>query len=393
MTSLFQHSLRQVLTKRKTENLLRQCRPVKRQGNSVFYDGKWLIDVASNDYLGLSQHPFLRQRAAEWAERYGTGSGSSRLVNGTLTLHQKLEKKLAHFKHDEAALLFATGWQANVSLIPALDFLSRQNTGHKALIFADRLNHASLHMGCTAAGIRQYRFRHNDLSHLEALLMENASLPGLKFIVTESVFSMDGDCADIIALRNLADRFDATLYIDEAHATGVLGPHGQGLGNGLADITMSTASKALGGMGAFITGSQELCDFIANFSSGFIYSTALPPPVLGALDAALDLVPSLDSDRLALQEKASFFRHGMNRNGLQTAPSSTQIIPVLVGKASKALALAHDLQANGFFCTAIRPPTVPPDTARLRIALNTGLTMDDLTRLISLLVHAHKTLL
>ncbi|MDF7673425.1 8-amino-7-oxononanoate synthase [Acetobacteraceae bacterium ESL0709] len=371
--------------------MFRQPYPVRRQGNSIFYNGKWLIDVASNDYLGLSHHSFLRKRAAEWAECYGTGSCASRLVNGTLDLHQQLEEKLARFKHNEAALLFATGWQANTSLIPALNILSRQSTGHDALIFADRLNHASLHMGCTAAAIRQHRFRHNDLNHLEALLTQEASRPGLKFIITESVFSMDGDRADIKALRTLADRFEAALYIDEAHATGVLGPDGQGLGCGLADITISTASKALGGMGAFITGSRELCDFLANFASGFVYSTALPPSVLGAIDAALELMPSLESTRLALQHKAEFLRRELARIGAKTGLSTTQIIPVMVGEASNALTLAAYLREEGFFCTAIRPPTVPLHTARLRLALNAELTIDELRRLVSLLAATFRT--
>ncbi|MUH01895.1 aminotransferase class I/II-fold pyridoxal phosphate-dependent enzyme [Bombella sp. ESL0387] len=376
-----QSALQAALHERDRQHTRRHLVPVERQGGSLLRQGRKLVDVTSNDYLGLADHPLLRQRAADWAERYGTGARASRLVSGTLPLHTQLEEKLARFKKSEAALLFASGWQANASLLPALNHLSRQQTGHPAILFMDRLNHASLHHGCLAARLRQVRFHHNDLAHLETLLDRHADQKGLKFVITETVFSMDGDRADIPALRALADRHGAFLYVDEAHATAVLGPGGCGLSSGLADITMSTASKALGGMGAFVTGSRALCDYLVNQASGFIYSTALPPACLGALDAALEIVPSLEAERLHLQHQASRLRQRLNDAGWKTGPSSTQIIPVMIGDSETALHVARSLEEKGFLSIAIRPPTVPPGTARLRIALESRLSATTIDQL------------
>lgn len=381
-----EEALYSALKRREQAQMRRYITPVTRTQKHIQRQGKTLIDVSSNDYLGLADHPLLRQRAAQWAERYGTGARASRLVSGTLELHTHVEQKIATFKGCEAALLFASGWQANASIVPALCALSRQETGHDAHIFMDRLNHASLHHGCQSAGIGQIRFRHNDLAHLEKLLTHHQHNKGLSFIITESVFSMDGDRANLKGLRRLADQFNAFLYVDEAHATGVWGPQGQGLASGLADITMSTASKALGGMGAFVTGSQLLCDYILNHASGFIYSTALPPAVLGALDAALDLIPSLDQQRQTLQQHAAYVRDRLHQAGWSTGDSSTHIIPLLVGESKAALNLARYLEEEGFLATAIRPPTVPPHTARLRLALDTRCTNDVIDRLVQALL-------
>ncbi|GBQ06687.1 aminotransferase class I/II-fold pyridoxal phosphate-dependent enzyme [Saccharibacter floricola] len=390
--SLLDQALHGALARRDRNHTRRHLTAVSRQGLLSERRGRALIDVSSNDTLGLSDHPLLCQRAAQWAETYGTGARASRLVTGTLDLHLQLEDTIAAFKQSEAALLFATGWQANASILPALCALSKQETGHPARVFMDKLNHASLHQGCLSAGIRQIRFRHNDLAHLEEQLNRHNDKEGLAFIITESVFSMDGDRADLAGLRQLADRFNAFLYVDEAHATGVFGSHGQGLSTGLADITLSTASKALGGMGAFVTGSRALCDYLLNHASGFIYSTALPPAVLGALDAALEVVPTLDDARTSLLNKAEQFRTIMQKAGWCTGASSTHIVPLLVGESHDALALAQILEDEGFLAMAIRPPTVPPHTARLRLSFDTRLTDDVLDRLTVLLTrHVPKT--
>ena len=359
--SLFDNHFTATLSERETAGTRRTLRPVVRQDGMIVRDGLRMLDVSSNDYLGLADHPLLRERAADWALRFGTGARASRLVSGTLDLHRQVETKMAAFKGCKDAILFASGWQANASVMPALCALSVARTGAPMLVFSDRLNHASLHHGCAAAGVRQIRFRHNDLSHLESLLTREAEKPGLRMIVTESVFSMDGDRADIPALRVLADRAGAFLYIDEAHATGVLGPKGRGLSCGMADLTMGTCSKALGGMGAYVAGSQALCDYLANHASGFIYSTALPPAVLGAIDAALDVVPGLDAERARLLGQAERLRVMLHGAGLATADSTTQIVPVLIGESERAMTVA------------IRPPTVPAGTARLRLALHAGL--------------------
>ena len=330
-----------------------------------------LIDVSSNDYLGLSRHPLLIERACEWTRRHGAGSRASRLVTGTTQGLLDLEARLAAFKGTEAALIFASGFQLNSSVLPALFELAE-----KPLVFTDRLNHASLHAGCRAAGVRQIRYRHNDLAHLEELLVAH---PGdLRFIVTESVFSMDGDRADVPALATLAERHGAILFLDEAHATGVLGPGGRGLAATAGSakplpVVMGTLGKALGGAGAYVAGSRTLIDWLVNRCAGFIYSTAPAPAALGALDAALELLPTLDAERARLEAMAQQLRDALHRRGVDTRDSSTQIVPAVIGAAAEALAAAAALERAGVLAVAIRPPTVPAGTARLRFALSAAL--------------------
>ena len=346
----------------------RVLRPGSRAAGQVTRDGRTLLDVSSNDYLGLAHHPLLAERAGDWGGRFGTGAGASRLVTGTLELHERIETRLAAFKRTEAALLFASGWQANAAVLPAL---LKARTGAPPLVFADRLIHASLHQGIQAAGLRQHRFRHNDLDHLAALLAERADLPGQRFIVTESVFSMDGDRADIARLRRIARTHGAFLYVDEAHATGVLGPEGAGLSveAGGVDLAMGTFSKAFGSFGAYVAGSAVLCDYLVNACSGFIHTTALPPPVLGAIDAALDLLPGMAAERRHLLASADRLRAALRLRDINPGDSSTQIVPVPVGDAGAALGLAAALERRGVLGIAIRPPTVPPGTSRIRVAL------------------------
>ncbi len=333
-----------------------------------------LIDVSSNDYLGLSRHPLLIERACAWARKHGAGSRASRLVTGTSTDLLALEEKLARFKGAEAALIFASGYQLNSSVLPALLEL-----GEKPLVFADRLNHASLHAGL--AGVKQIRFRHNDLAHLEELL---ASHPGaFRWIVTESVFSMDGDRADIPALAALAERHGAHLYLDEAHATGALGPQGKGLSEGRATVTMGTLGKALGGAGAYVAGSRALIDWLVNRCGGFLYSTAPAPAAFGALDAALDLVPGMDAARARLARMGAALRAALAARGIDTLASSTQIVPAVLGDESRARAAADRLRAAGILVVAIRPPTVPAGSARLRFALSAALSDGEFERVLA----------
>jgi 8-amino-7-oxononanoate synthase len=354
----------------------------------VALDGKPLLNFSSNDYLGLARHPLLVERAQRWAAQYGTGAQSSRLVSGTLDLHEAVEAKIAHAKGTEAALLFASGWQANAAVLPALFRLaSRQG---EPQIYTDKLNHASLHHGCQTAGWRQIRFRHNDLNHLECLLRARSHRPGPRFIVTESVFSMDGDRCDVPALAELASRHGAFLYLDEAHATGVLGPRGMGLA-GLApnqvDLAMGTFSKAMGSFGAYVAGSRQLCDYLLNVCSGFIYTTALPPPVLGAIDAALDLVPNMNAERAHLAQLADRLRTALRSIGLSTADSTTHIIPAVVGQTERALTLSAALEQRGLFVVAIRPPSVPKNSSRLRLSLSAAHRQAEVDLLIGALRH------
>lgn len=333
----------------------------------VVRDGRELIDFSSNDYLGLARHPLLVERAREWTACHGTGSGASRLVTGTSAAHLALEARIAAFKRTEAALLFASGWQANAAVIPAL--LAAMPG---AALFTDRLIHASMHAGIAAAGARQHRFRHNDLAHLEDLLTAKGKDAPARLILTESVFSMDGDRADMANLAEIAERHDAALFVDEAHATGVLGPEGRGLSAtvpGKIDLIMGTFSKALGGFGAYIAGSRLLIDYLVNTASGFVFTTAPPPAVLGAIDAALDLVPGMDAERAHLVALGKRLRSGLETLGIDHGASSTQIVPAMIGTESDAMALSQRLAQQGFLASAIRPPTVPPGTSRLRIAL------------------------
>jgi 8-amino-7-oxononanoate synthase len=355
-------------------------------GGRLERDGRVSLDFSSNDYLGLTQHPLLIERAREWTARAGTGSGASRLVTGTHDLHLAVEARIARFKGAEAALLFASGWQANAAVLPALLRLAGN-----VQVFCDRLIHGSLHHGCAAAGVRQVRFRHNDLDHLERLLADKAGGGGPCLIVTESVFSMDGDRPDLARLVAIARAHDAFLYLDEAHATGVLGPGGAGLSAtvpGGFDLVMGTFSKAFGGFGAYVAGSRSLCEYIANASSGFVMTTALPPSVLGAIDAALDLVPAMDAERAHLAAMGDRVRSALISSGFDVGGSTTQIIPAIVGGAQDALALSAHLADHGVTAVAIRPPTVPAGSSRVRLALRSTHSDADIDHLLTVVVSA-----
>jgi len=256
--------------------------------------------------------------------------------------------------------------------------------GAEPLVFADRLNHASMHFGCKAAGVHQLRYRHGAAAHLAELLIQFQGDSRPKFILTESVFSMDGDQAPLPEIVRLARAHDAMLIVDDAHATGILGEGGSGLSDG-ADLVIGTFSKALGGFGAYVACSATMRDYLVNRCSGFIYSTAPPPPVLGAIDAALDLVPGMSAARDHVAGLAARFRAGAQKLGHDTGASSTQIVPVIAGSAEAALALSAALREAGFWATPIRPPTVPQGTARVRLAFTAAHTEQDIDRLLDAL--------
>jgi 8-amino-7-oxononanoate synthase len=347
--------------------------------------GRVLLDFSSNDALGLSHHPALIAGAQSFAAQWGTGSGGSRLVSGNLPPFAAIEAKVARAKGSEAALLLASGFQANATILPAL--FDSAVLGAPPQVFADRLNHASLIHGCLAAGVRQKRYRHNDLGHLETLLAAHPG--GAKFIVSETVFSMEGDRVDIAALAALARKYDAFLYLDDAHATGTLGEHGFGLArklDGTAWLAMGTFSKAMGGFGAYVACSAVLRDYLVNRCWGLVYATALPPPVLGAIDAAVELLPALTAERACLAAHGNRLRAALAAAGLDCGPSSTHIVPVLLGKEETAMRLAAALDGEGMLAVAIRPPTVPRGTSRLRLSLSVAHADADLDRLIETLV-------
>jgi 8-amino-7-oxononanoate synthase len=373
------------LNRRKRQSLLRQLQAVTPlDGVNLRIKGQKAVNFCSNDYLGLSKHPLLIKRAIEFTKRYGTGSTASRLICGNYDCFQAVEEKLAGLKGTEAALILNSGFQANVSILPAL-------ADRETLILSDQLNHNSIVQGALLSRCRILRFRHNDVAHLEELLKENINKGfSRRLIVTESVFSVDGDQSHIESLVELARAFDALLVVDEAHATGVLGPMGMGLccGKGV-DLTIGTFGKACGSFGAYAACSRKLRDYLVNCCSGFIFSTALPPSVIGSIDAALDLIPEMDKERKELHAKADFVRSRLQNMGWKTGTSNTQIIPVIVGRETKAMALSQYLENKGVLATALRPPTVSEGQSRIRLAISVTHTMEQLEYLIQLFEERH----
>ncbi|MBF0340750.1 MAG: 8-amino-7-oxononanoate synthase [Magnetococcales bacterium] len=366
----------------------RQLTPMLPAGaGHIEKSGARLINFSSNNYLGLADHPLLVARACEWTARWGCGATASRLVCGNLAPFEGVEARLARGKGSQAALVFNSGFQANATILAAL--LDPAVLGTPPEVYCDRLNHASLHHGCRAAGARQIRYRHNDLNHLESLLKARAHQAAPRFILTESLFSMDGDLVDLPGLLALKHRYGAFLYLDEAHATGVFGPDGFGLGAafpGEVDLVMGTFSKGLGGFGAYAACSRPLREYLIHHCAGLIYSTALPPGVLGAMDAALELLPSLQDKRESLLHQAHATRERLRALGLNTGQSASQIIPVMLGAGNAALTASRRLESEaGILAMAIRPPTVPRHTARLRLSLTAAHQEEDLDRLVTAL--------
>ena len=368
------------LGERRSRHQLRNLRDMSPlNAVQVEIGGHTLLNFSANDYLGLSKHPLLVERATRFMAQYGAGATASRLVCGTFSGVSALEKKLAALKHTEAALILNSGYQANVSVLPTL-------ADKDALILSDALNHNSLINGARLCRCKVLQFRHNDLVHLRALLVENQQQPYSRtLIITESIFSMDGDQSDIPALCALADEFGAMLIVDEAHATGVCGQNGMGLTCGRnVTLTIGTFGKACGSFGAYIASSRQICDYLINCCPGFIYSTGLPPAVIGAIDAALDLIPEMARERRRLRENADYLRQELNAMGWQTGDSSTHIIPVRVGDEQTALSLATWLEEHGVLAVAIRPPTVPRNQSRIRISLSAAHTREQVAYLAAL---------
>ena len=374
---------RAFLDARAREGLRRSLLTVAaRDARIIGAEGRSYVNFASNDYLGLRFNQALIARAVEWAENYGVGSGASRLVTGNLDLFAPIEAKLATLKGKPAALVMASGFQTNAAVLQAL--FDQTVLGAESLVFADRLNHASMHFGCQAAGVRQLRYRHCDAAHLAELLSQYQGGERSRFILTESVFSMDGDVAPLEEIARLAREHDACLVVDDAHATGILGRAGSGL-SADADIVIGTFSKALGGFGGYVASTETMRDYLINRCGGIIYSTALPPPLLGAINAALDLVPGMDEERAHVARLAERFRAGAKAVGLDTGASTTQIVPVIMGSPEAAIGMSERLKRAGLWASAIRPPTVRAGTARLRVAFTAAHEDSDIDQLLDVL--------
>lgn len=363
---MINYELSETLNARKEQQLLRTLRPITPAGGTnVCIAGRTLINFSSNDYLGLSQHPFLKETAIQYVERYGVGFGSSRLVSGNYEIFESIEQKLAQLKGTQSALLFSTGYQLNLTVLHALSKLG-------ARFICDRLCHNSLLSGATLNKANFARYKHNDLADLQTKLDSKDWDHCSPWIISQSVFGMDGDLADIPGLNSVANKSNCALFIDEAHATGVFGDNGMGLATGLTvpSIIMGTFGKGLGSFGAYIACSSELREYLVNFCPGFIYTTALPPSVLGAIDAALQIVPTLKKERTHLHALSSYTRNRLKDLGYDIGTSASHIIPVIVHDDGAAVSLAQYLEDAGIFAAAIRPPTVPSGTARLRISLS-----------------------
>ena len=343
-------------------------------GPRAVVDGTPCLMMASNGYLGLACHPEVLAGAREALQRWGAGTGGSRLTTGNFRLHQELEEELADFKGEEAALLFGSGYMANLGVLSAL-------AGPEDLVVSDALNHASIIDGCRLARARTAVYRHADAGHLAAILRERPS--GRVFIATDGVFSMDGDLAPLPEIVRLADEHGAGIILDDAHATGVAGPGGTGTAarfglGGRVDVQVGTLSKALGSQGAFVTGSRILIDYLRNRSRSFIFSTAPPPAAVGAALAAVRLLRANPHWVAELAGKAAYLRQGLGALGFSVPAGETPIIPVLVGDAGQALRLAEDLLEQGVFAPAIRPPSVPPGESRLRVTVMLSHSTEDL---------------
>ncbi len=357
-------------------------------GRQIIIDGKKLLNFCSNNYLGLANDSRLKKAAIAAINRFGTGSGASRLVSGSNISHKRLEEKLADFKKQEACLVYPSGYSANLGIISAL-------AGRGDIVFSDRLNHASIIDGIILSRAQLVRYPHKDIKELERLLERNNAAVGAdlcvcpkqrqkKLIVTDSLFSMDGDIAPLPELSRLAEKYDCLLMIDEAHSTGVLGKSGRGALEhfGLkADkriIQMGTLSKALGGLGGFVCGSRDLIDYLVNRSRSFIFSTALPAALCAS---ALEAVKIIEKDKSRIQrlkENADFLRDGLRSLGFDTLNSQTPIIPILTQDPRRTMELSQKLFEKGIFVQGIRPPAVPDNLCRLRVTAMATHTKKDL---------------
>lgn len=358
------------------QGLKRRLRDVTgAQGREIILEGKEVLNFCSNNYLGLADDPRLREAAVECIQKEGIGSGASRLICGNMAAHRDLETMIARFKGAESCLVFSTGYMANVGIISSV-------FGRDDMIFCDRLNHASIIDGIILSQAKFKRYPHNDMEALEEMLRATTGFRR-RGIITDSVFSMDGDIAPLDKITELARKYDCLVMIDEAHALGVMGENGKGLAEHFGvedkiDIQMGTLSKAAGSFGAYCCGSKELIDLLVNKARSFIYTTALPPAVAAAARKAIETIRDEPTLRQKLWVNTDYFQKAIDAMGLNTLSSVTPIIPIVVGESAVAVEFSKRLLEQGIFVSAIRPPTVPRNTARLRLTVMATHTRGDL---------------
>src|SRR5437762_4949870 len=340
------------------------------------YDGKRVINIASNNYLGLTTHPKLREAALEAIRKYGVGSGAVRTVAGTMRIHMDLEEKIARFKNVEACVVFQSGFAANAGTVSAI-------LGKEDFIISDELNHASIIDGARLSRAKILVFRHKDIAHAEEQLAAVKDQPGRKLIITDGVFSMDGDIGPLPALCNLAEKYNAIMMVDDAHASGVVGRNGLGTidhfdVHGRVDVQVGTLSKAIGALGGYVAGSRTLIEFLHHRARPFLFSTSHPPAVAAACIAALDVLEREPEIIDRLWENTRFFKSGLRALGFNTGLSRSPITPVIVGEGALAMKLSDRLFEEGVFAQGIAFPTVARDKARVRTIVTAAHTRDEL---------------
>ena len=356
------------------------------------FDGKEVINLSSNNYLGLTTHPKLRRAAVEAIRKFGVGSGAVRTIAGTMEMHMRLEEQIARFKQVEACVVFQSGFAANAGTVSAI-------LGKEDLIISDELNHASIIDGARLSKATIKVFKHKDTADCERILKETENWNGKKLLITDGVFSMDGDIANLPALCDLAEKYNCIMMVDDAHSSGVLGRRGRGtidhLGcHGRVDIQVGTLSKAIGSIGGYVCGSRDLIDFLYQRARPFLFSTSHPPSVTATCQAAFTLLDSEAGERLIkkLWSNTKFFKRGLKKLGFNTGKSETPITPIMVGDAEKAFQFSRELFAEGVFCVALGFPTVPEGKARLRTIVTATHKRSDLERALETIARVGKTL-
>jgi len=352
------------------------------------FDGKKVINLASNNYLGLATHPKLRQAAIDATKKYGVGSGAVRTIAGTMKIHMELEEKIAHFKNVEASVVFQSGFAANAGTVAAV-------LGKDDFIISDELNHASIIDGARLSRATIKVFRHKDTAHAEELLKEIADKPGHKLLITDGVFSMDGDIAPLPALCDLAEKYGAIMMVDDAHASGVLGRNGRGTidhykVHGRVDIQVGTLSKAIGALGGYVCGSADLIDFLYHRARPFLFSTSHPPSVAATCIAAFEVLEQEPERIEKLWENTRFWKKelgglGFNIGGVNTPASETPITPIIIGDGAKTMEFSRELFKEGVMGTGIAFPTVPEGKARVRTIMTATHTRDELEQALAVL--------
>ncbi len=350
------------------------------QSPEVTIGGKNYILLASNSYLGLSVDPRVVKAAEEALRKYGTGSGGSRLVSGSSDLHRQLEEKIARFKNTESAILFSSGYLANIGTISSL-------VGPDDYVYSDELNHASIIDGCRLSKANLRIYNHLDFEQLDSLVSGDSN-PGKKLVVTDTVFSMDGDLADLKVLAGICEKHNAMLMVDEAHATGVLGERGSGATEyfGVEErvpIVMGTLSKAVGSLGGYIAGSRELIDFIRNRVRSYIFDTSLPAASLAASLKSIEIIENENESRKHLWKMIEIFKSGLSELGYNVIPSNSAIVPILTGDPGPTLRIAEKLREEGVFTPAVRPPSVAPGKCRIRSSLMSSHTEQHIKKALS----------